>query len=660
MILTYFTLKIYKIQKERGWKMKNKLKKGWLALVLVLPLLTALLGFTSQTEAAKTSNIQDKGSLTIHKLLNPEPTEYKPGGSGTFIGDGTESGANSLGGAAITGEPLPGVTFKVVGPLTKEQAQSLQPNYPEVGTISQDAATKFMNENPTLTSWPGTNSGVTDSNGIVTFADLPVKQPLDENIYLVVETGMPTNIDAPSAPVLVNIPVTAIESSDDQYNYDVHLFMKNYASTEPSIAKEVDKTSTGTGDIIPFTIRIKDLPDDLDTFHRLEVFDPIDARLTIPSMDSIGEVVLKGEDGTEKVTFSVPGDVEVTIGKLTKQPAGYSYEADQYIYWNFTTDGLKKLKDATTRDDYIELPFTAIANENSNPGEAIPNKAQLGFENQYGHGTKPVDPEKPEKPGEENPSLVPPKPSENVNVIYGKKDFIKTDKKDGKVLAGAEFILKDTVLKAFTAKDKAGNSFPVAADETIYAIVKDGRVVGWTKEKTEASTLTSGADGTFSVEGLSYNNIINFKQEYLYGKLGDALDKDGKPVDPAQEVITGYTYFPTNEKRPGFEGPLNTSDVYPAEIESLGDQVHQYALEETKAPDGYVKLTADIPFNVEPGEGKADGQGVIIYGDTDEVKIENTKLPSMPITGGMGTIIFLIAGLGFIGTAYFVRQRKNA
>jgi len=83
-------------------------------------------------------------------------------------------------------------------------------------------------------------------------------------------------------------------------------------------------------------------------------------------------------------------------------------------------------------------------------------------------------------------------------------------------------------------------------------------------------------------------------------------------------------------------------------FEVTGLEYGTYYLRETKAPSGFSKLTSDVQFEVEKGsyEGAADQE------------IENiTKGGTLPSTGGMGIIAFIVIGLGLMAAA-IVRYRR--
>lgn len=75
----------------------------------------------------------------------------------------------------------------------------------------------------------------------------------------------------------------------------------------------------------------------------------------------------------------------------------------------------------------------------------------------------------------------------------------------------------------------------------------------------------------------------------------------------------------------------------------------KYYLEETVAPAGYIKLNVPITFTV-----TRDG-----YDITAPQQIKNAEMPNLPMTGGIGTIIFLAGGLVLMGGAVVALRRRQ-
>ncbi|MFR3685702.1 MAG: SpaH/EbpB family LPXTG-anchored major pilin [Enterococcus sp.] len=83
-------------------------------------------------------------------------------------------------------------------------------------------------------------------------------------------------------------------------------------------------------------------------------------------------------------------------------------------------------------------------------------------------------------------------------------------------------------------------------------------------------------------------------------------------------------------------------------IKVTGLEKGNYFLRETKAPNGFVKLADDFPFEIKNGS----------YSDSALLKVPNVSQGGfLPSTGGQGIIAFLVVGLGLMLIA-IVKYRK--
>ena len=99
-----------------------------------------------------------------------------------------------------------------------------------------------------------------------------------------------------------------------------------------------------------------------------------------------------------------------------------------------------------------------------------------------------------------------------------------------------------------------------------------------------------------------------------------------------------------------------------------GLDVGIYELTETKAPDGYIKLTAPVTITITDADpnGKVDDGSASVDG-TDgyvELKVENGKGFTLPSTGGMGTMLFtaigtVLMGGGLVLLLLYLRRRNR-
>lgn len=131
---------------------------------------------------------------------------------------------------------------------------------------------------------------------------------------------------------------------------------------------------------------------------------------------------------------------------------------------------------------------------------------------------------------------------------------------------------------------------------------------------------------------------------------------------------------------------LTTNDQGTFNIKGLDANV-EYVLEETKAPSGYFRNHGSVAFTITPEadtEGKLTGAIKSVTAKDEKgtaldnagawtcgidqtktayvtVTLKDTKIPFLPATGGMGTVIFTIVGdaLMILAIVLFIRSRKG-
>lgn len=99
-------------------------------------------------------------------------------------------------------------------------------------------------------------------------------------------------------------------------------------------------------------------------------------------------------------------------------------------------------------------------------------------------------------------------------------------------------------------------------------------------------------------------------------------------------------------------------------ISISGLDAGEYYLKETKAPDGYNKLTDDIKVVLtrEYNESTNVGTAHFTYGSStkaDKVEVENNAGTTLPSTGGMGTTVFYVVGGGLMAVAVVLLVTKK-
>lgn len=159
---------------------------------------------------------------------------------------------------------------------------------------------------------------------------------------------------------------------------------------------------------------------------------------------------------------------------------------------------------------------------------------------------------------------------------------------------------------------------------------------------------------------------------YASNTAGD-ID-ESKPIKVTKDADGKYSYAADQAST----DPSVITDMVTvaSKIDGQGYNLHinglaagTYYLKETKAPEGYNKLTAPIKVTIEKSTDATDvSQWTLKDAKGNDinnkiVKIENSTGSLLPSTGGMGTIIFaVIAAILVLGVAVsFIRdKRKNA
>lgn len=128
-----------------------------------------------------------------------------------------------------------------------------------------------------------------------------------------------------------------------------------------------------------------------------------------------------------------------------------------------------------------------------------------------------------------------------------------------------------------------------------------------------------------------------------------------------QRPLAGAEFTLQDEAGNSYAVTENEDGVFNA----IGLLPGNYILTETKAPTGYVKLTADIKFTItEDGKLKGDGNLELTANgnNTLNLTIKNYPAGILPKTGGNGILTYLLAGLSLSGLAlmsyYGFRKRR--
>ena len=243
-----------------------------------------------------------------------------------------------------------------------------------------------------------------------------------------------------------------------------------------------------------------------------------------------------------------------------------------------------------------------------------------------------------------------------------------------------------TVTYSATLNDQAGINFDANTNTANLEYSNDpsnSEITKTTDDKTY--TYTFGIDA--ALNGSSTEEWNKITQELVKGEMVEETTESGKKE--VFKALAGATFTLTND---------DTNKVYTAvsgtdgALQFTGLDAGNYTLVETAAPEGYTVNTQKIPVVITAeynGNGTLKSYSIaidnkitstytatytgetttsptitnIVEGEENAVtQIKNTKISSLPSTGGIGTTIFTIGGcIIMIAAAFlFFRSRKKS
>lgn len=256
----------------------------------------------------------------------------------------------------------------------------------------------------------------------------------------------------------------------------------------------------------------------------------------------------------------------------------------------------------------------------------------------------------------------------NVSVIYNDQQFIKDN--DYTVTetgtAGGNF----TVTFTTEGLQKLADNRP--ATETLkdleikfQARINDTAVMGKEIENNAELTYNNGYTEDKEIDvpqdkrpevhtgGRQFIKVDNVTKEYLEGLASASFavkNGSGKYMAKGEQGKVSWvdTLVAATKIHVNGDGTFEVTGL------AYGDSGADitYKLEEVDVPTDYVKM-ADLVFTINASS----------YGDKENIdditKVINVKRPHIPQTGGIGTLIFLAAGLVLMGAAIVALKRKG-
>ena len=334
-----------------------------------------------------------------------------------------------------------------------------------------------------------------------------------------------------------------------------------------------------------------------------------------------------------------PAEQKIKVSKTWAADGPEITEADRHVKAVFTLQ--EKQDDGSWKDvaeyesnykENFEHEFTGL--DNAKTYRVV--ESVSGYEPQYQKTTEDGKVVIVDKIDNDNPKTL--KPT-TPKVVNGGRRFVKTDSEDTpNRLAGAEFYVKDST----------GKKYLVAKSST----KADAESIDVSEKKTALDNAVK-----------AYNELSAEQQKGEAGKEKKAaIDKAQKEYNEAF-VKAAQAYEWKEATTAPTDAVVLVSDSE-GRLEITGLEYGDYKLEEKQAPKGFAKLNGTVDFKVEKGsydskqaKGELDykQEGTQVFGK----QIKN-KLVSIPQTGGIGSIIFVVAGLMIMGlAAYKMKANKE-
>lgn len=460
-------------------------------------------------------------------------------------------------------------------------------------------------------------TAITDTEGIALFENLA------QGRYLIVETDKPAHVTQTTRNFLVDLPMT--NPDGDGWNYDVHVYPKNVAVLGAAILTKVGEDGTTGLPGAQFELSYKAKEDG--------EYAPVE-----------GSPYTTNSDGKIVLNNLLAGYYQM---KEIAAPTGYGLTTD---VWEFQITNNGSVSDKGVETGTV---LTETIKNYATPSDIVKNVTTDG-----------QDLESKKSVGDDVTWIIKPAVPTDIETY---KSYVVTDQLDSRltyvsttVMAGEEE-LKVNIDYSLTNDNgnltitfnEAGLAKLTGKDLTINIVttLNENVTVG---EIKNTATLTyknaAGSTGTKSDSANAWTGGIKiFKHTIDNTPLAGAEFK----VYTSEEDAKAGTHA---IQRDGKDLVITSNDEGYAIVEGLGEG--DYWFVEIKAPvdengDPYAMLKGPVKVTLDKD------QTIDNYVTKN---ILNTKLVSLPITGGIGTLIFTFSGIALMGAAVllYIRSRRKS
>ncbi|WAW15181.1 pilin N-terminal domain-containing protein [Peptostreptococcus equinus] len=249
---------------------------------------------------------------------------------------------------------------------------------------------------------------------------------------------------------------------------------------------------------------------------------------------------------------------------------------------------------------------------------------------------------------EKNPNPKPIEP-EPVSVITHGKKFVKTNnEKPGnatKPLVGAEFVVTNNEGKFLTYKSDSQMTDEKNAYEQAEKEYRD-ELAKVKIDENDTLVYESGASAE-TIKQKKDARDLAYKKAKLFYEWKEIQATSNEEL--SNNTVNKLVKLISNDK---------------GQFEVIGLSKGEYTLREIKAPNGYaLTSTQEFKFNVDyntyTSAGDIDYDNANTTDKKDAMQIRNNRI-SIPMTGGIGSIIVVVAGIAIVAAGVYLKKRTSS